>query len=150
MKSATVALASGGAINLVAGVINAVFAFGFALIIARQLHAAGVGPFYQAVGVFSILSLLCQLGARVAVVRMIARQRSLGHLGSLRPTIVVAALPGLALACIVGLLLAVLAPEASTVLIHHGDRHAETEYLRFLSLGIPLSTVTTVLVVATH
>ena len=148
--SDTAALASGGAINVIGGVTNGVLSFVFTWIIARTLHASGAGAFYVAVGVFSILSLVSQLGASSAIVRNISSQRTLGHVEDLRPTILIAVVPGFALSCVLGVLMLALAPELSRLLAGQGDRGTIAEYLRIFALALPLATATSVILGATR
>ncbi len=149
MREDTFSLASGGAMNLVAGVVRTVFGFVFALIVARELHSSGAGALYQVVAVFSILTIVCQLGSQTALVRMISRARALHRPETLRPTILVGALPSLAFACIAAVLLFLFAAKASTLLVRHGDRDRVADYLRLFSFFIPVATAENLFLAAT-
>jgi O-antigen/teichoic acid export membrane protein len=150
IASDTAALASGGAINVIGGVTNGLLSFVFTIMIARALHASGAGAFYIAVAVFSILALVSELGASSAIVRTISNQRALGQAEDVRPTILIAALPGFALACVLGGLMFALAPNLSRLLGSQGDTDTISEYLRIFALVLPLATAANILLGATR
>ncbi len=149
-KPETQSLAAGGLVNLTAAGLRAVLGFGFVVIIARHLHASGSGPFFEATAVFSILTIVCPLGARVAVVRAVSHQRQVGDGAQVSAVILVAVLPGLVFACAVALILVLLAPQLGGFLVHHGNRIAATEYLRVFALALPFGTALEVLLGATQ
>jgi O-antigen/teichoic acid export membrane protein len=148
--SERVALASGGAVLLFGSVVDRLFSFGFIFVIARALGSSGAGAFYQAVGLFTILTLLTQAGAPTALVRMVARERVVGSSRSFDPLLRAALIPTVTLACITTVVLFVGAPWISHALLHHGDRNALTVYLRPFALGLPIVTATSVLLSATQ
>ena len=148
--SDTAALASGGAINVIGGVTNGLLGFVFTFIIARALHAGGAGSFYVAVAVFSILSLVSELGAASAIIRTISNQRALGRVEDLRATILIAVLPGFALACALGALMFAFAPTLSQLLTSQGDPTTIAEYLRIFALALPLAAAANILLGATR
>jgi O-antigen/teichoic acid export membrane protein len=83
-------------------------------------------------------------------VRNISSQRALGHIEELRPTILVAVLPGFTFACLLGALLFAFAPNLSRILTSQGDPGTVSQYLRVFAIALPLATGARIILGATR
>jgi len=143
-------LARGGALNVVGMVANAVFGFALGIVITRGLHAHGAGVFFEAIGVFTIATVVTQLGADVGVVRWIPRYRALGRSGDARACVPVALAPVLAVGAVVGAALFAFAPQLSRLVIHGAEQDALVPYFHVLGPFLPLAAASKVLLCATR
>src|SRR5262245_1056458 len=90
-------LARGGSLNLVGSVASAVLGALLVVIVSRGFGAdkAAANAFFTAVALFTLVFNTAELGADTGLVRFIARLRTLGRTGDIRPTVWVAVLPPL-------------------------------------------------------
>src|SRR3954447_14379474 len=93
-------LARGGTLNLIGGLSNAALTFGFTLLITHQLGAAGAGIFFQAVGIFTILTIVSQLGASSTIVKTISAYRAGGRHRDIIASVRSAVLPAAAVSIV--------------------------------------------------
>lgn len=95
-------LARNGAVSLLGTAFAAVAALALTALVGNSLGAYGTGLFFQALAVFTILSQVLRLGTNSGIVRQIAAQRAFDRRGEAWRTIVIAVLPVLGVAVIVG------------------------------------------------
>jgi O-antigen/teichoic acid export membrane protein len=143
-------LVRGGTLNLIGGLSNAALTFGFTLLITHQLGAAGAGTFFQAVGIFTILTIVSQLGASTTIVKTISAYRAGGRHRDIIASVRSAVLPAAAVSIVAAGLIFVTAPWLADVLTKQGDRQDALTYLRVFSLFIPFAVVSAILLAATR
>jgi O-antigen/teichoic acid export membrane protein len=88
-------LARGGTLNLVGSVASAVLGFVLVLVVDRGFgsNVAAASAFFSAVALFTLVFNTAELGADTGLVRFIARLRTLGRAGDIRPTVWTALVP---------------------------------------------------------
>ncbi len=143
-------LFGGFSLNLAGGIISALMALAFTILIARILPPAGVGIFFQAIAVFSILLVVTQFGASATVVKSVSEYRALGRTPDIPRGIVVSLLPAavLSLAAAIGIVL--FASPLADALVKGGNRHDAVLYLRILAPFVPLASLLAILLGATR
>lgn len=77
--------------------LNAAISFVVMFLVARSAGAAGAGAFFLFNAIFAITTSIIGLGGDTAMVRVLSRQVALGRIADLRRTVLVGALPLLAL-----------------------------------------------------
>lgn len=98
-------LARSGVVSLFGSAFAALAALVLTAIVGNALGADGTGLFFQAMGIFTILTQVLRLGTNSAIVRFLAEQRAFGRAGAewrivayaLVPVAVVSALASLAM-----------------------------------------------------
>lgn len=78
----TEGLARSGAISLFGSGFAALTALGLTALVGNSIGAAGTGLFFQAMGIFTILTQVLRLGTNSGVVRFISEQRAFGRTGA--------------------------------------------------------------------
>ncbi len=144
------ALAGGAVLTVAGGVIDAGFTFGFTLLITHRLGAAGSGPFFEALAIFTILTLVLQLGAGSTVVRSISASLATEREAELAPLVIGALIPPAIAATLAGACLFLLAPHLAPLLVSHGDPHSEFLYLRILAPFVVVGSLVGILLAATR
>lgn len=137
-------LAKGGALNVAGSVAAVVLGLLLVVVVTRGLHAHGAGVFFEAVGLFSILASATQLGADTGLVRSISRFRALGRTGDLRPLVVIALGPVLAIGTVLAAVVYLEAPRLVPLLMRGADIEDGVRFLRILALFLPFAAATTV------
>jgi O-antigen/teichoic acid export membrane protein len=120
---------------------SALFNFALVLIISRELKASEAGAFFEAIAAFLILSSVAQLGADIGVVRMISRQRALGHVKDLSRTMVIALVPTIVLGSLFGFLVWTYAHDIAAIVAHGPHTEAAAQYMRYLAPFLPVFAV---------
>lgn len=143
-------LARGGMINAVGSASAGLAGFVFVIVIAHALGTSSAGAFFEMVAVFSILTIVAQLGSPTALVRSIARSLALGRTADVRPTISVAMLPVAATSTALAAALFLTAPQIVGVVINGADRDEAVFTLRCLAPFLPVAAVGGMLVTATQ
>jgi len=138
-------------IKLLGSVANGVFGLIGVVVITRGLHSGKAGAFFEAFGVFTILTSSAALGADTGFMRSIPRSRALGRTRDIRRTLAVGLLPIIPLAIALASLTFVFAPQLGHALAHHG-RHADAlvPFLRVFAPFIPIATLMAVSLAATR
>src|SRR5699024_2192491 len=72
-------------------------------IVGNQFGTAGTGVFFQAMGIFVVVTQLMRLGTNSGIVRYIAEERAFGRVGGEWRIVVVALVPVLIVSTIVGI-----------------------------------------------
>jgi O-antigen/teichoic acid export membrane protein len=149
-KDDLVSVARGGSLNILGGITFTFFAFIFAVILTRTLHATGSGVFFVAIALFTVVTTIGQAGADVGLVRFLPRSIELGRTQDLRPTIKVALFPVLAFASTVAIGMIVFAPELSHALVHGVNRDAAVPYIHAIAPFLPLACFSVVALAGTR
>jgi O-antigen/teichoic acid export membrane protein len=142
-------LARGGALNLVGGVSTAVLTYAFYFIAARSLTTSELGAFFVANAVFLILTTTLQLGAQVGFIRFIPQYRVLGRAADVRTSLVVGAVPVLALSTVAAVGLHQIAPRLAGVFDHGQNGQEVVRFLQLLAWFVPAGTAFMLLMAAT-
>ncbi len=140
------AVARGGALNLVGSIIYGAANFAFLAVITNALGAERAGPVIVAIAIFTVVSRVAELGASTGLVRMISRDRAVGHPERITPTILAACLPVLAVGVASAVLLLWCAPALANVFGGGRQTAAITDQVRILAPFVPIGSLYTVLV----
>ena len=132
-------MARGGGLNLIGSAWSHIALFAITLYLARALGPGGVGLYWQAFAVLSILNLLSMSGFGPALTRFVAVYRAQHDDGSIRGVVRV----GLGLALSVSVVLAVGLWVSSPWLADQAfDDPRLLDPLRFVALTLPVMTLT--------
>jgi O-antigen/teichoic acid export membrane protein len=144
-------LARDSGLTLAGAVANAVFGFLLVVVVTRGLGADRSGVFFEAIALFSIVSVVGGLGAGDGVVRMLARYRAVGRTADLRRILAAALVPVLVVGPVLGVAMFALAPRLSDLFVH-GESHAGAlvPYIRVLAPFVGLSALSVTLLAATR
>jgi O-antigen/teichoic acid export membrane protein len=145
-------LARGGLLNLIGAASNGIFGFALIVVVTRGLNRPKAGVFFEAVALFMIASNVGQLGADDGLVRTIPRLRALHRSSDIRPTLAIALWPVVVASTVFGVIVALFAPQLSSVLVH-GRRVADAAlvpYIRVLAVFIPIAAIEAVAFAATR
>jgi O-antigen/teichoic acid export membrane protein len=134
-------LGRGGTLNVIGSVCFAVFGFALVTILTRSLGARGAGAFLESVAVFSIVSRTSVLGADLGLVRFVSRFRGRGFTGSIRPMILIALAPVLAVATTTALAMFFLADPIGRMVADAQTQDQVASYLRLLAPFAPVAAV---------
>lgn len=143
-------LARGGTLAVLGGVLNGILGFLLVVVVSRALGPVGSGLFFEAVGIFTILTIAAEFGASAGMVRSVARFRALERVEDLRGVFLAGLGPVLLASVVLGAALFVLADPLASVFMGaaHGDIGAG--YLRLLAPFLPASAVVTVALAGTR
>lgn len=144
------AVARGGAYNVVGSVTYGVMNFVLLFVLTNELGAKGAGPVIVAIAVFTIMSRIAELGASTGLIRMISRDRALGRVERIRPTLVAAVVPVLTLGVLFAVSLWLLAPFLAQLFSAGEDTDQITRMLRVIAPFLPFSATYFVLVLGTR
>lgn len=134
-----VAVARGGVLNLVTGVVGAVLALAMIVVVGRSLGPSGAGVFFEAVALFSILAAALELGAQAGLIRTVTSFRERDAMHELRRLITVALIPVLLLGVVAAILAYLLIDPVAAALFSEQDRAEAAKYLRVLAPFLPLA-----------
>jgi O-antigen/teichoic acid export membrane protein len=134
-------LGRGGTLNAVGSISFAIFGFALVTIVTRSLGSAGAGAFLESVAVFSIIARTSVLGADLGLVRFVSRFRGRGFTGSIRPMILIALAPVLAVSATIATALLVFAHPVANLVSDAETQDQVATYLRLLAPFIPVSAV---------
>jgi O-antigen/teichoic acid export membrane protein len=143
-------LARGGLLNVAGSAFAGLAGFGFVVVMAHALGTSGAGAFFETVAVFSILTIVAQLGSPTALVRSIAQSLALERIADVRPTITFAMLPVAATSTALAAALFFTAPQLVGLVINGADRSDAVFTLRCLAPFLPVAAVGGMLVTATQ
>lgn len=96
-------IARGGLISLVGSGFAAISAMLVTILVGQMLGAAGTGIFFQAMGIFAVLTQVLRLGTNPGIIRFISEQRAFGGSGNEWRIVCFAAIPVAVLSGIVSL-----------------------------------------------
>jgi O-antigen/teichoic acid export membrane protein len=147
---AVAAVMRGGALSFAGGIIAAVGGFLLTLVVTRGLGPTRAGVFFVAVGLFTILSNVLELGADTGLVRTVPRLITLGRSHDLSRTVVAAVLPVVAGGVAVATVVFIEArPLANTFMDQHGTTLG-VDFLRQLAPLLAVSPIFAVLIAGTR
>src|SRR5262249_33087696 len=111
------------------------------VLVTRSLGAARAGVFFEAIALFSIVSVVGELGADDGLVRMIPKYRATGYTRDLRRLVVLSIGPVFLFGLGLGAAMFFWAPQLSRIFLHGQVNHQEAliPYLRVLAPFLPLS-----------
>jgi O-antigen/teichoic acid export membrane protein len=141
-------LARGGLGNVLGAAMAALGGLGVVLVVTRSLPQEAAGSFFAASSLFLILATVARLGTPTGLVYVISGERARGNRDIERRTLRLALVPAVAVAVVLGLVLALAAPSGARVLGLHTDG-AEL-MLRLLAAFVPLAVVSDVALAATR
>ncbi|MFE3453699.1 polysaccharide biosynthesis C-terminal domain-containing protein [Nonomuraea sp. NPDC059194] len=142
--------ARGGLVGLAGSIVAAVMGFALTIVVARLLGPAQAGVFFVVVALFMILSETTELGADTALVRTSARLRALGRVDELRPVLVYAFVPVLAVSGPAAAALWMLAEPLAEMLADPAHREVATVFLRLAAPFLALSAARSVALAGTR
>ncbi len=123
---------------------SGVLTFALVLVLTNGLGATGYGAFASAMGLFTILSRASEIGADTGLVRTVARLRARGRPQDIRPTILVALIPVLVVATLLGAALWVWAPELAEIFGKGEGSDRIADFARVFAFFLPPSAATLV------
>ncbi|UYO96654.1 polysaccharide biosynthesis C-terminal domain-containing protein [Microbacterium sp. M28] len=141
-------LARSGVISLLGSAFAALAALLLTAIVGNALGASGTGLFFQAMGIFTILSQVLRLGTNSGVVRFISEQRAFGRAGAEWRIVLYAAAPVAVLSGIASIAVHVLADALSVWLAAPGEEPALADLLRAMAPFVAAGAVIGVLQIA--
>jgi O-antigen/teichoic acid export membrane protein len=114
------------------------------------LGAEKAGPVIVAIALFTIMSRFAELGGSTGLIRMISRDRALGRVERIGPTVLAAVVPVFTLGLLFAVLLWVLAPSLAQLFGAGEDTSEITHLLRILAPFLPISAAYSVLVLGSR
>lgn len=135
-----------GAIGLAGAAVNGACGFVLTTVIVRSLGADGAGALFSVIGLLTILSAVCCLGADTGLIWAIPR-RTTGSARDAARLLPVAMLPTLALAALVAVVGLVAADGIAAALLDGDDPDGAT-LIRLAAVGVPVIVAATVLLAA--
>ncbi|MFF2488883.1 lipopolysaccharide biosynthesis protein [Microbacterium sp. NPDC058062] len=129
-------LARSGLVSLLGSAFAALAALGLTSIVGNLLGASGAGVFFQAVGVFTILTLILGLGTNSGIVRFIAAERAFDRVGAEWRILLYAVVPVVVVSTCASVLLWFGAGGIAGWLAAPGERSTLEPLLRAMSLFI--------------
>ncbi|MGW5875531.1 lipopolysaccharide biosynthesis protein [Nocardiopsis terrae] len=136
----------GGAVNMVGAVVGAALNLALIVAITRAFSQETAGLLFSATSVFLIMAAVANAGAPDGLVYFIARLRVFGRPGGVPALLRLALGPAVLAACLVSVLLVVLARPLADAL---GPEEAAA-YLRLLALFLPFAVLTDSVLAATR
>ena len=141
-------LARSGVISLLGSAFAALAALALTSLVGNTLGAGGTGLFFQAMGIFTILTQVLRLGTNSGIVRFIAEQRAFGRVGSEWRIVWFALVPVTVASVIVSIAVTLYAEPLAGWLSGPGDADALTELLRSMAPFVLIGGVIGVLQIA--
>lgn len=143
-------LARGGTLSLTGSIVGALLQFLLAIVVTRSLTSEGAGVFFEAVALFTILSIAAQFGAETGVLRTVSRMLALGEREHLRGVFLVSLAPVMLIGIGFAIGVFLLAPALADVFMHGSQRAVGITYLRVLAPFIPLAATSKVALAGTR
>lgn len=143
-------LARSGSYGLLGSGFAALAALVLAVIIGNGLGAHGTGVFFQAIGIFTILSQILRLGTNSSIVRSISEQHAFGRRGESWRTVVIAVVPVAAVALLATAAVVIAAQPLADWLSAAGEQRELEELLRDMAPFVLPSAILSVLFTATR
>ena len=143
-------VARGGALNIVGSIIYGVASFLLLVVLTRELGARIAGAVIVVIAVFTVMSRFAELGGSTGLVRMISRDRALGRVERIRPTVIAAVLPVLALGVLFSVILWYFAAGLARLFSGGEDTKLITDLIRLLTPFLPFSAAYSVLVLGSR
>jgi O-antigen/teichoic acid export membrane protein len=144
------AVARGGALNLIGSIVYGIGNFVLLAVLTRELGAEQAGPAIVAIAVFMVMSRFAELGGSTGLVRTISRDRALGRVERIKPTVIAAVVPVFGLGLVFAVTLWLLAPALSDLFSGGEDTDQITHLLRLLAPFLPFSATYSVLVIGSR
>jgi O-antigen/teichoic acid export membrane protein len=144
------AVARGGALNLIGSIVYGLGNFVLLAVLTRELGAEQAGPAIVAIAVFMIMSRFAELGGSTGLVRTISRDRALGRVERIKPTVIAAVVPVFTLGLVFAVVLWLLAPALADLFGTGKDTAEITHLLRLLAPFLPLSATYGVIVIGSR
>ena len=125
--------------NLLGSAVTLVGGFVVVVIASRKLGAGGAGALFEAIAVFTILSLVCQVGSSTASVRLFAQLPMVSRRGGARIAIIAMTGP-LVIATVAGMAL-VSFSDSIALQLNGTSGGGLATYLRFAGVALPAATI---------
>jgi O-antigen/teichoic acid export membrane protein len=136
-------LARGGAVSLIALVINAVLTFAFFLLAGRTLGASQAAPLFEGIALLTIATYAAVLGMDAGLLKLMPVYRR-EHPGSMTRLAVTALVPPLVMGGAIAVVIYLTAPQLASLVVTHSTTGSEARDLRVFAPFIPLSAALTV------
>jgi len=146
LSAASVVVARGSLVNLVAMVLGAAMSFGLVVLASRWLQPRGAGVFFELIALYTILSNTLELGADTGLTRWISRARAIGGLTDVRRIVVIAVIPVTLIGTAAAVALWLVAPQVSRLLLHGVPVAVGATDIRFIAPLVPLGALSAVIV----
>jgi O-antigen/teichoic acid export membrane protein len=146
LSAASVVVARGSLVNLVAMVLGAAMSFGLVVLASRWLQPHGAGVFFELIALYTILSNTFELGADTGLTRWISRARAIGGLSDVRRVVVIAIIPVALIGTAASVALWLVAPQVSRLLLHGVPVAVGATDIRFIAPLVPLGALSAVIV----
>jgi O-antigen/teichoic acid export membrane protein len=143
------AILRGAILNLAGGVGTAVGAFGVTVIVGRTLGPGESASFFEAVAIFTILTIIGQAGSAPGLVWAVASALAEGRDADVRPYVRTATLGVAAVSTVLGLGLFLSAGYVSGHLSNGGSSQLRTS-LRVMAVFLPAACLSTMFLAATR
>jgi O-antigen/teichoic acid export membrane protein len=144
------AVARGGALNIIGSIVYGIGNFVLLAVLTRELGAEQAGPAIVAIAVFMIMSRFAELGGSTGLVRTISRDRALGRVERIAPTVLAAVVPVFTLGLVFAVVLWLIAPALADLFSGGEDTAEITHLLRLLAPFLPFSATYGVLVIGSR
>lgn len=141
-------LARSGVVSLVGSAFAAIAALVLTAIVGNTLGASGTGLFFQAMGIFTILTQVLRLGTNSGIVRFISEQRAFDRRGAEWRIVLYAAIPVAVLSVLASVAVWFLADALGTWLAAPDEADGLAMLLRAMSPFIAMGAVIGVLQIA--
>lgn len=143
-------LARSGLISLVGSAFAAVAALVLTAIVGNTLGASGTGLFFQAMGIFTILTQVLRLGTNSGIVRYIAEQRAFHRVGAEWRIVLFATVPVAVVSGVVSLAIWLLSDALGTWLAAPTDADELADLLRAMTPFVVMGALIGVLQIASR
>ena len=143
-------LARAGSYSLFGSGVGALGALALTVIVGNGLGAYGTGIFFQALGAFTIASQMLRLGTNSTIVKVISEQRAFGRAGEAWRSVLIGAIPVVALATAAAVFMNVYADELAGWLGSPGEKGNLAELFRDMAPFTVMGALLAVLGTATR
>ena len=143
-------LARSGLISLAGSAFAALAALVLTAIVAGTVGASGTGVFFQAVGIFTILTQVLRLGTNSGIVRFISEQRAFGRAGAEWRILLYALVPVAIVSGLVSLAVWIYADALAVWLAAPGETDALADLLRTMAPFVACGALIGVLQIASR
>jgi O-antigen/teichoic acid export membrane protein len=144
------AVARGGALNMAGSIIYGVANFGLLVVLDRTLGVRSAGIVLVAIAIFNITSTVAELGCSTGLIRMISRDRAIGHQERIRATLIVGIAPVAVLSTLFAGTLFLLAHPFAQLLAEGSKVDVVADVLRGMAIFLPFSALHSVIIQGTR
>lgn len=143
-------LARSGSLVLGGFAVGAGLQFALVLVVTHGLAVGSAGALFEGIALVSMVAGALLLGADSGLLRWIPLLSARGRWSDIRPTIAIAVIPVGVAGTLAAVGISSSAPELASLLVSDRQRSAAVLVLRVIAWGIPLASLTTVLLAGTR